>query len=69
VRPYYALAAVCRIAVERFLLNGGVVGSVVGVLRTGHRLLSLSQNGQLSRYAGIMILGAALVLGYHLWLG
>lgn len=66
VRPYYYLSSVCRTVVESGLLNGAVVGSIVGALRLGHVTLRASENGSMARYAGIMVLGSVVVLGYLL---
>jgi hypothetical protein len=36
--------------------------------RTGHRLLSMTQNGNAARYASLMVLGVVLMAGYFLWI-
>jgi NADH-quinone oxidoreductase subunit L len=67
VRPCFGLARALRSGIETAALDHALVGSVVGVLRLGNRVLSLSQNGGTARYAGFMALGAAAMLGYLLW--
>jgi NADH:ubiquinone oxidoreductase subunit 5 (subunit L)/multisubunit Na+/H+ antiporter MnhA subunit len=64
VRPYFFLVRALHRVVENSLLQRLGVGSISGSAQLGSRLLNASENGYLATYAGILILGAALVLAY-----
>jgi NADH-quinone oxidoreductase subunit L len=66
VRPYYAISGFLRTVFENGVLNGALLGSVVGALRFGNLALRVSENGSMARYAGVMVLGSVVVLGYLL---
>jgi NADH-quinone oxidoreductase subunit L len=68
VKPYFALARILNVGVEAWSLNGAIVGSLVWSARGGNRVLSMTQNGNAARYAGLMVLGAVLIVAYFLWL-
>ena len=68
VKPYFTLARALNAGVESWSLNGAIVGALVWIAHGGNRLLSMTQNGNAARYAGLMVMGGVLMVGYFLWI-
>ena len=65
IRAHDFIAAVCGI-IDRWLLEGFVIGAIRGGTDLGGRGLRLLQTGNLQTYAFLFVLGVALLLYFAL---
>ncbi len=66
VRPAAWSGRWARDTFERIFVNGALVGGTSGVVRAGSSAVRALQNGLLRSYAGLVVLGLALVVLYFL---
>ncbi|MCL1124086.1 NADH-quinone oxidoreductase subunit L [Shewanella surugensis] len=66
VTPYYYLCSLCRVFIEKVVFFHVIESSITGMLITGHRSLSRSQAGLITRYLYFICFGAIGLLAYIL---